>query len=48
MSDPFHEGPPAARARRTRSLVIALCLIVFVVLIFVITIAKLGANLHHG
>jgi hypothetical protein len=48
VSDPFHEGRDAARARRTRSLVIAGALLVFVALIFVVTIAKLAANLHHG
>jgi hypothetical protein len=46
MSDPFHEGQPAAKARRTRSWVIALGLIAFVVIVFAVTIAKMGANVH--
>lgn len=45
--DPFNEGDAAARARRQRSLMIALGLIAFVVLIFVVTLIKLGANLPH-
>ena len=45
--DPFHEGEAAARARRMRSWMIALGLIAFIVLIFVVTLTKLGANLPH-
>jgi hypothetical protein len=48
VSDPFHEGQAAAKARRTRSLVIALGLIAFVLIVFAVTIAKMGANIHHG
>lgn len=48
MSDPFHEGRQAAKARRTRSWVIALGLILFVVLVFAVTIAKMAAAVHHG
>jgi hypothetical protein len=48
MSDPFHEGKAAAKARRMRSLMIALALIVFVVLVFAVTIAKMGANVPHA
>jgi hypothetical protein len=44
MSDPWSEGPKAAAARRGRSIAIALGLVAFVVLIFVVTIVKLGAN----
>ncbi len=43
--DPFNEGPEAARARRTRSLMIALALVGFVALTFAITLIKLR---HHG
>ncbi len=46
MSDPFHEGQAAAKARRMRSWMIALGLIAFVLIVFAVTIAKMGANLH--
>jgi hypothetical protein len=42
--DPFREGPVAARARRTRSLMIALALIAFVVIVFVVSIIKLAGH----
>lgn len=45
--DPFNEGLPAARARKMRSLVIALGLVAFVALIFIVTIIKLTANAAH-
>jgi hypothetical protein len=48
LSDPFHEGREAAKARRIRSMAIAGALLVFVVLIFVITLAKLSAGPAHG
>lgn len=44
MSDPYNEGVPAARARRIRNLAIGGALVAFVVLIFVITIIRLGAH----
>ena len=47
MSDPFNEGQQAAKARRTRSLVIALALVGFVVLVFLVTMVKLSANAAH-
>lgn len=43
--DPYGEGSDAAQARKVRSLGIALGLIAFAALIFVITLMKLG---HHG
>ena len=46
MSDPFHEGLAAAKARRMRSWMIALGLIAFVAIVFAVTIAKMGANMH--
>lgn len=46
--DPFGEGRAAARARRLRSLGIALALVAFAGLIFVVSIARLSANAHHG
>lgn len=44
MSDPNAESPEAAKARRGRNLLLAGALLAFVVLVFVITIAKLSAN----
>jgi hypothetical protein len=46
--DPFGEGPVAAKARRQRSLFIALALVAFVALVFVNSILKLAAHAHHG
>jgi cytochrome c biogenesis factor len=48
VSDPFHEGQAAAKARRMRSWMIALALIAFVLIVFAVTIIKVGANLGHG
>ncbi len=48
MSDPFDEGREAAKARRIRSLVIAASLLVFVVLIFAVTVVKLQQHAGHG
>jgi hypothetical protein len=42
--DPFGEGPVAARARRMRSWGIALALIGFVAVVFVVSIIKMA----HG
>ena len=44
MSDPFHEGAQAARARRKRSLGVALALVGLVVLTFVVTLLRLSAH----
>ena len=43
-SNPFGETPEAAKARRSRNVAIALGLVAFVVLVFVVTLIKLGAN----
>ncbi len=48
MSDPFDEGAAAARARRLRSIMIAGALLVFVALIFLVTVAKLQQHVGHG
>lgn len=48
MSDPNAEDAAAARARRGRNLFIAGALFAFVILVFVITIAKLAGNISHG
>ena len=42
--DPRGEGPEAARARRVRSFGIALVLVAFAALVFVITLMKLGGR----
>ena len=47
-SDPFHEGLPAARARRMRSLMIALALVAFVAIVFVVSIIKLAGASRAG
>lgn len=39
--DPFGEGPVVARARRMRSLGIALALIGFVVVVFIVSLIKM-------
>lgn len=44
MSDPASESEAAHRARRGRNVALALGLVMFVVLIFVVTVVKLGAN----
>jgi t-SNARE complex subunit (syntaxin) len=44
MSDPSHESDAAARARRGRNIAIAVGLVLFVILIFFVTIVRLGAN----
>lgn len=46
MSDPAPDRDPAAevRARRGRNIALALGLVLFVILVFVVTIVRLGAN----
>ena len=44
--DPFGEGRAAARARRLRSLGIALALLAFIGIVFVVTLIKLASG--HG
>lgn len=44
MSDPNQESPEAAKARRGRNIAIALALGAFVVLVFLISIVKMGAH----
>ena len=41
---PFKETPEAARARRVRNWMLGGVLLAFVVLVFVITIVRLGAH----
>ena len=42
--DPYQEGAVAARARRMRSLGIALLLVVFVAIVFTVAILKLSGR----
>jgi hypothetical protein len=44
VSDPRNEDVEAAGARRRRNLVLAIGLVAFVVLTFIVTIAKLGGH----
>jgi hypothetical protein len=44
MSDPARETAADAKARRGRNIALALGLLLFVALIFVVTIVRLGAN----
>ncbi len=46
--NPFGESEVAAAARRRRSLFLALGLIAFVVLIFIVTLVKLKGNVIAG
>jgi hypothetical protein len=44
MSDPARETPVEAKARRGRNIALALGLVLFVILVFVVTIVRLGAS----
>ncbi len=44
MSDPRQETPQEQKARRGRNIALALGLALFVLLVYVVTIQKLGAN----
>jgi hypothetical protein len=46
--NPFGESDTAAKARRRRSLFLALGLVAFVILIFVVTLVKLKGNVLTG
>jgi hypothetical protein len=46
--NPFGESDIAAKARKRRSLALALGLVAFVILIFVVTIVKLQGNVVVG
>ena len=47
MSDPKREGEEFAKARRGRNLAIAVGLVAFVILVYVVTVVRLGANVAH-
>jgi len=44
MSDPLREDTEAAKARSRRNLVLAGALFLFVVLVFAVTLVRLGGN----
>jgi len=44
MSDPNRENDAAARARRGRNIAIALGLVAFVILVYVVTVVRMGAS----
>ena len=44
MSDPVRETEAGQRARRGRNIALALALVLFVILIFVVTLVRLGGN----
>ena len=44
LPTPLAETPEAAKARRRRSLVIAFALAAFVILVFVVTIVRMGGH----
>ena len=46
--NPFGESDAAAKARRRRSLFLAVGLVAFVIVIFVVTIVKLKGNVLAG
>ena len=49
MSDPLSENEAARKARRGRNIALALGLVAFVVLVFIVTIARLGGHVaDHG
>ena len=47
MTEPSRPTPEAERARKRRSLVMALGLVAFVVLVFVITIVRIGGDVAN-
>ena len=44
MSDPSREDEAARKARRARNIVLALGLLAFVVLVYVVTMVRLGGS----
>lgn len=47
MSHPARESDEARRARRLRNWLLAGALLAFVVLVFVVTLVRLGGNVAH-
>jgi hypothetical protein len=48
MSDPIRETDAETKARRGRNIALALGLILFVILIFVVTIVRLGGSVTNA
>jgi t-SNARE complex subunit (syntaxin) len=50
MSDPMHENEAARKARQGRNIALFVGLVAFVILIFIVTITRLGGNVaaQHG
>jgi hypothetical protein len=42
--NPFNESDEAAKARRRRSIALAIGLVAFVLIVFIVTLAKLGGH----
>ena len=47
MSDPSREGEDFAKARRGRNVAIAIGLVVFVILVFVVTVVRMGGSVAN-
>ena len=47
MSDPNQEGEAFVRARRGRNIALAVGLVLFVILVFVVTVVRLGGNVGN-
>ncbi len=47
MSDPNGETDAAARARKGRNIAIALGLVAFVILVYVVTVVRMGASVAN-
>lgn len=49
MSDPKHEGEAFRKARQGRNIALFIGLLAFVVLVFIVTITRIGGNVTaHG
>lgn len=44
---PGREGPEAAKARSRRNIAIAISLVVFMILVFVVTITRMGGEIAN-
>ncbi len=47
MSDPNREDDAAAKARRGRNVAIALGLVAFVILVYVVTVVRMGGSVAN-
>ncbi len=48
MSDPLREGTDFAKARRGRNIALALGLVIFVILVFLVTIIRMGGHVFDA